>query len=47
MCENDTIVSISYIELIPALIKGMQEQQEVINQLTITVSNQQDQINLL
>ncbi len=42
--EGDSLFSISYSELIPILIKGMQEQQELIEALSSQVHQQQNQI---
>ena len=45
--EKGKILSISYMELIPILIKGMQEQQQQIDDLTTIVQDQQAAIALI
>jgi len=43
--QNESTLAISYSELIPVLIKGMQEQQLIINELKKSVINLQKNID--
>tara|TARA_R110002072_G_scaffold23949_1_gene81853 strand:- start:34921 stop:37146 length:2226 start_codon:yes stop_codon:yes gene_type:complete len=44
--ENNTL-SVNYTELIPVLIKAIQEQQDIIKSLQSTLSNKQSQVGML
>jgi gas vesicle protein len=45
--DKDKTLGMKYTELIPVLIKGMQEQQKLIDSLQSTVSSQQSEIKSL